>query len=89
MCVHFDKRKRVAFFLKTSQALERERKKKVEKRRADRARVRRGTVFQNEAEKRGENQMDDPSSNEALPDSRKKKEGLATRATKAHYEPEN
>jgi len=45
-------------------------------------------VFQNEAEKRGENQMDDPSSNEALPDSRKRKEGLATRATKAHYEPE-
>ena len=32
MCVHFDKRKRVAFLLKTSQALEREReKKKVEK----------------------------------------------------------
>ena len=88
MCVHFDKRKRVAFLLKTSQALEREREKKVEKRRADRARVRRGTVFQNEAEKRGENQMDDPSSNEALPDSRKRKEGLATRATKAHYEPE-
>ena len=38
--------------------------------------------------KEGENQMDDPSSNEALPDSRKRKEGLATRATKAHYEPE-
>ena len=53
MCVHFDKRKRVAFLLKTSQALERE-KKKWKKRRADRARVRRGTVFQNEAEKRGE-----------------------------------
>jgi len=32
MCVHFDKRKRVAFLLKTSQALEREReRKKVEK----------------------------------------------------------
>ena len=88
MCVHFDKRKRVAFLLKTSQALEREREeKKWKKRRADRARVRRGTVFQNEAEKRGENQMDDPSSNEALPDSRKRKEGLATRATKAYYEP--
>lgn len=28
MCVHFDKRKRVAFLLKTSQALEREREKK-------------------------------------------------------------
>ena len=38
--------------------------------------------------KEGENQMDDPSSNEALPDSRKRKEGLATRATKSHYEPE-
>ena len=55
MCVHFDKRKRVAFLLKTSQALEREREKKSgKKRRADRARVRRGTVFQSEAEKRGE-----------------------------------
>ena len=32
--------------------------------------------------------MDDPSSNEALPDSRKRKEGLASRAMKAHYEPE-
>ena len=32
--------------------------------------------------------MDDPSSNEALPDSRKRKEGLATRATKAHHVPE-
>ena len=53
MCVHFDKRKRAAFFSKTSQALERERKKSGKKRRADRARVRRGTVFQNEAEKRG------------------------------------
>ena len=31
MCVHFDKRKRVAFLLKTSQALERERKKKWKK----------------------------------------------------------
>ena len=62
----------------------------MEKRRADRARVRRGTVFQNEAEKRGKTKWtDDPSSNEALPDSRKRKEGLATRATKAHYEPEN
>lgn len=28
MCVHFDKRKRVAFLLKTSQALEREREEK-------------------------------------------------------------
>ena len=28
MCVHFDKRKRVAFLLKTSQALERERERK-------------------------------------------------------------
>lgn len=47
-------------------------------------------MFQNEAEKRGKTKWtDDPSSNEALPDSRKRKEGLATRATKAHYEPEN
>ena len=31
MCVHFDKRKRAAFFSKTSQALERERKKSGKK----------------------------------------------------------